>query len=88
MRAVAPSLAHVTLLALAVLALAGCGNRRELKPAVGQDLPVAPYGREDRPTADELLKQLPQARPERSVELRKRSEERKDDPFDLPPDSR
>jgi hypothetical protein len=27
----------------------------------------------------------PQAAPERSVELRKRSEEREDDPFDLPP---
>ena len=35
--------------------------------------------------AENLLKPTPQAAPERSVELRKRSEERTDDPFDLPP---
>lgn len=73
------------LLGLAALALAGCGNRRELMPAAGQTLPVAPYGREDKPSADELLDPPILARPERSVELRKRSEEREDDPFDLPP---
>jgi hypothetical protein len=27
----------------------------------------------------------PQAAPERNVELRRRSEEREDDPFDIPP---
>jgi hypothetical protein len=32
-----------------------------------------------------LLKPSPHAAPERSVELRKRSEERVQDPFDLPP---
>lgn len=78
----------VALVSLAALALAGCGNRRELKPEAGKSLPVAPYGREDSPTADELLKQVPQAQPKRSVELRRRSEEREDDPFDLPPDPR
>ena len=78
----------LALVLLAAIALAGCGNRRELKPAAGQSLPVAPFGREDRPTADELLKPVPQAQPERAVELRKRSEERADDPFDLPPDRR
>jgi hypothetical protein len=67
-------------------ALAGCGNRSDLRPAAGNSLPVAPYGREDRPTAAELLKPPPQAAPERNVELRARSEEREDDPFDLPPD--
>jgi hypothetical protein len=72
-------------LALAV-ALGGCGNRVDLKPAPGHALPVAPVGREDRPTAEELLTRTPQAAPERSVELRRRSEERADDPFDLPPD--
>ena len=49
-------------------------------------LPVAPYGREDKPTAEELLATDPQSAPERSVELRRRSEEREDDPFDLPPE--
>lgn len=68
-----------------VLALAGCGQKEDLKPTAGRQLPVAPYGREDRPTAEALLTPPPQAAPERSVELRKRSEEREDDPFDLPP---
>ena len=37
-------------------------------------------------TAEELLEPSPQARPERSIELRSESEEREDDPFDLPPE--
>lgn len=71
---------------LIALVLGACGNKIDLRPAAGQSLPVAPAGREDRPTADELLVRSPQAAPERSVELRKRSEEREDDPFDLPPE--
>ena len=78
----------LALVSLAALAVAACGNRRDLKPAAGQALPVAPLGREDRPTAEELTTPSPQARPERSVELRKRSEEREDDPFDLPPEDK
>ena len=70
---------------LALLALAACGQVRELSPPPGQTLPAAPYGRADRPSADELLAPTPQAAPARSVELRQRSEEREDDPFDLPP---
>jgi hypothetical protein len=38
------------------------------------------------PTSEDLLALDTQAAPERSVELRKRSEEREDDPFDLPPE--
>ncbi len=68
-----------------ILGLAACGQSAPLKPAVGQKLPVAPYGRDGRETAENLLKSTPQAAPERSVELRKRSEERLQDPFDLPP---
>lgn len=67
------------------IALAGCGATAPLKPKAGTELPVAPYGSEVRPTAEALLKPTPQAAPERSVELRKRSEERIQDPFDLPP---
>lgn len=72
-------------LALAA-ALAGCGQKADLEPLAGQSLPPAPYGSEVRPTAEDLLALDPQAAPERSVELRKRSEEREDDPFDLPPE--
>ncbi len=68
------------------LSLGACGSRVALTPAAGSQLPVAPVGREDRPSAEELLVRSPQAAPERSVELRKRSEERADDPFDLPPE--
>ena len=41
--------------------------------------------RADRSTAEELLVRPQQAAPTRNVELRTRSEEREDDPFDLPP---
>jgi hypothetical protein len=66
-------------------ALSACGVRADLKPQAGQSLPVAPLGRSDPPGPVQLLESTPQAAPERSVELRKRSQERKDDPFDLPP---
>ncbi len=68
-----------------VLALAACGQKTDLEPAAGQPLPPAASGAEARPTADELLELPPQAAPERNVELRRRSEVREDDPFDLPP---
>ena len=73
------------LLSALILPLAGCGATSALKPKLGQSLPVAPYGAEQKPTAEALLKPATQAAPERSVELRKRSEERVQDPFDLPP---
>ncbi len=68
-----------------IAALGACGQKADLRPAEGHALPVAPYGREERLPAEALLKPPPQAVAERSVELRKRSEEREDDPFDLPP---
>lgn len=70
---------------LTVLSLAACGQKTDLAPPPGKALPIAPYGREERPAAEELLMPPPQAAPERSVELRRRSEPREDDPFDLPP---
>lgn len=70
---------------LALPALGSCGQTAELKPSAGHDLPVAPLGRGDRPKPSALLVPTPQASPERSVELRSRSEPREDDPFDLPP---
>ena len=76
---------RVAVIILLALGLAACGSRAQLRPQPGDELPVAPFGREDRPTADSLLKLPPQAQPERNVELRRRSEERTDDPFDLPP---
>ena len=75
------NLAIVGLLA----ALGACGQSAELKPRPGRELPVAPFGRGDRPSANRLLDAQPQDAPQRSVELRQRSEARQDDPFALPP---
>ena len=66
--------------------LLDCGQKSALEPVAGNSLPPAPYGAEVQPTADELLALDPEAAPDRSVELRTRSEEREDDPFDLPPE--
>ena len=68
-----------------VLLLAACGQKADLEPRAGDTRPPAPYGAKATPDAEELLELDPLAAPRRSVELRKRSEEREDDPFDLPP---
>ena len=68
------------------LALGGCGASVGLKPADGQHLPVAPLGARATPTPDQLLTPTSQARPQRSDELLKNSEQRRSDPFDMPPD--
>ncbi|MEP0393265.1 MAG: hypothetical protein ABJ205_04810 [Erythrobacter sp.] len=67
-------------------ALAACGARAPLEPLASNELPPVPYGEGERPDAEQLLEVPTLAAPERSVELRRRSEEREDDPFDLPPD--
>ena len=38
------------------LLLAGCGTQSPLTPPEGASLPVAPYGRQESPTAEELLR--------------------------------
>lgn len=81
-----------TLTALTALAgLTACGASAPLTPPESASLPVAPYGapegEENAPNAEQLLELDALAAPKRSVELRRRSEEREDDPFDLPPDS-
>jgi len=73
-------------LACAAGLLAGCGTTAPLTPPEGASLPQPPHGAERPPSADELLRRDALAAPERSVELRRRSEERQDDPFDLPPE--
>jgi hypothetical protein len=75
----------VMILAGALL-LAACGSRAPLTPPESASLPQAPHGATAPPNADELLRRDALAAPERSVELRRRSEERQDDPFDLPPE--
>jgi len=66
--------------------LAGCGSRQTLVPQPGNTLPPAAFGASEPATAEELIEPSTQARPERSVELLRRSEARAEDPFDLPPE--
>jgi predicted small lipoprotein YifL len=74
----------LSLLAVA-LVLAGCGSRDPLRPRSAEETPVKPALAARAPTTEELLTPPPVARPERQDEGLSKSEERKDDPFDLPP---
>ena len=68
------------------LTIAACGQREDLEPLANSSLPPKAYGEESQPQSADLLEPETLAAPERSVELRRRSEEREDDPFDLPPE--
>jgi hypothetical protein len=48
---------------------------------------LKPEGAVKTPTADDLIKPTTQAKPQRSDEQLKRSEQRREDEFDLPPSS-
>lgn len=76
---------QLLLCAAIALALAACGRRDPLAPAPGEGMPVAPAMARSEPTTDELLEPSTEQRPDREDELLRRSEEREDDPFDLPP---
>jgi hypothetical protein len=77
---------RVVLSLVTALSLASCAQKTSLEPLAGHSLPPTPLGAAAQPGPDELLKLDPLAAPPRAVELRKRSEEREDDPFDLPPE--
>jgi hypothetical protein len=67
------------------LALSACGARVKLSPKTGNSMPVKPETASTVPTVDQLITPDTQARPKRSDEQLKRSEERREDKFDLPP---
>lgn len=73
--------------ALLALGVAACGGRQPLKPVAGQKMPAVPVGAVAAPTAQQLMIPSMQSRPERSVDILSQSEERKDDPFNLPPEN-
>ena len=75
----------ILILTGATIILAAWGNRGALQPAKGEALPPTIYGEAKAPSGEELLIPSTQAMPERSDELLRRSEERQDDEFDLPP---
>jgi len=67
------------------LVLGGCGKVGDLQPRAGQSAVPTAYGQTEAATGDALTTPNVQARPGRSDELMRRSERRRDDPFDLPP---
>lgn len=69
---------------LGLLLIAACGRKNDLQPADGT-LPPPPYGAGASPTVEALLDPPPQAAPERVDDPVKRSEERREDRFELPP---
>ena len=69
----------------AALVLAACGGRVKLQPRQGESLPVKPESSLNQPTVEQMITPGPQAKPNRSDDLLTRSEERRDDKFDLPP---
>ena len=75
----------ILLLGAAALLLGACGNREPLVPAQGASLPPKPALAAAQPTTEELLTPPPMARPDRQDDSLRRSEERVDDRFDLPP---
>ena len=72
-------------LALALIATTGCGRRADLAYPEGSSGPATPAGASAPPTPPELVEPTTQARPKRSDELLRQSEEREADEFDLPP---
>jgi hypothetical protein len=77
----------ILLVSAAALALAACGKVGDLEPKVGQTMPAKAIGQTEAASAEALSTPSVQARPGRSDELMRRSERRRDDPFDLPPGS-
>ena len=76
---------RTVLAATALLALAACGKRDALRPAEGHSMPPKPATAAASPTVDELLTPSVETRPGRSDDVLRRSEERPDDRFNLPP---
>jgi predicted small lipoprotein YifL len=74
---------------LALLCFAGllsaCGGRVPLTPPAGKHLPEKGETYSTQASSDQLMTPDTQARPKRSDEQLKRSEERREDKFDLPP---
>lgn len=73
------------ILSAALLSLAACGARGKLELPEGETPPPAPYGATEVPTQPDLTTPTTQQRPSRSDELLRQSDERKADPFQLPP---
>jgi len=67
------------------LLIVACGQREPLRLPAGERAAPPPAMAREPLTTDEMLAQTPIARPQRVDELLRRSDERQDDRFDLPP---
>jgi hypothetical protein len=76
---------RLALLSAALVALAACGSEQELKLAPGAKPLVKPLMAAKAPTAQEMLTPPPITQPQRVTEIIKKSEERREDRYDLPP---
>lgn len=70
-----------------ILGLAACGGRQKLTQPKGTGPVPTAYGAPAPATPDALMDLPTQAQPDRSAEPLRQSQERPDDPFDLPPES-
>jgi hypothetical protein len=77
--------ARTTFIIGVAMCVAGCGKVGDLEPRTGNSMPPKAYGQTTDQTAKILTTPSVQARPGRTDELLKRSEQREDDPFDIPP---
>jgi hypothetical protein len=65
--------------------VAACGSVEPLRPRAAEVMPPKPAMAPRAATTEEMLTPPPIARPQRQDDGLRRSEEREDDPFDLPP---
>ena len=75
---------RLAFLSALALAAAACGSREPLVPPQGTVVPK-PAQAPAPPTTEEMLTKPDIAQPARQDDSLRRSEEREDDPFDLPP---
>lgn len=72
--------------AIIALGVSGCGQRGDLVRSAGESGPSTPAGEAAAPTSGQLTTASSQARPRRSDEVLRKSEERQSDEYDLPPE--
>jgi hypothetical protein len=70
---------------LLALALAACGKQGDLAPVAPHTAPVKAADVQKAPTPEEMLRLPPQSQPNRVDDPVRKSEERADDRFNLPP---
>ena len=73
------------LMLIACVLLAACGNKADLQRLASAAPPVVPAGSDAPESPDQQTSPDVEAKPARSDELLRRSEERPTDEFDLPP---